>query len=264
MRTVVTFSRPLRRPARPAPPRPSFPPRPSVPTGEPAPSERITVGMIGVGRQAKFYNLPQFLRDARRADRGRLRRRCLAAGQRQAAGRGSATPRAQPSGSYKGCDAYVDFHEVLARKDIDAVMISTPDHWHVPMALAAMEAGKDVSLEKPITRSIAEGRKLADAAQRLRPRVPRRQRVALLSSTSCRRPNWSATAGSARSTRSRWACRAATSAARRSPRCRCRRSWTTSAGRVPPRGPRTPRTASTSRRPTSGPAGCGTCTTATA
>jgi myo-inositol 2-dehydrogenase / D-chiro-inositol 1-dehydrogenase len=44
------------------------------------------------------------------------------------------------------------------------VMISTPDHWHVPMALAAMKAGKDVSLEKPITRSIAEGRALSDAA----------------------------------------------------------------------------------------------------
>jgi myo-inositol 2-dehydrogenase/D-chiro-inositol 1-dehydrogenase len=47
------------------------------------------------------------------------------------------------------------------------VMISTPDHWHVPMALAALEAGKDVSLEKPITRSIGEGRKLADAVKRL-------------------------------------------------------------------------------------------------
>ena len=83
--------------------------------------------------------------------------------------------KSQPSGSYKGCDAYKDFHDVLARKDIDAVMISAPDHWHVPMALAAMEAGKDVSLEKPITRSIGEGRKLSDAVQADGPRLPRRQ-----------------------------------------------------------------------------------------
>ena len=63
-----------------------------------------------------------------------------------------------------GCDTYVDFHDVPTRKDIDTVMISTPDHWHTPIALAALAAGKDVSLEKPITRSIAEGRKLSDAA----------------------------------------------------------------------------------------------------
>ena len=56
-----------------------------------------------------------------------------------------------------------DFREVLARQDIDAVMISTPDHWHVPMAMAAAQAGKDVSCEKPLTRSIAEGRVLSDA-----------------------------------------------------------------------------------------------------
>ena len=68
------------------------------------------------------------------------------------------------SGVWRGCEAYIAFRDLLARRDIDAVMISTPDHWHAPMALAAMEAGKDVSLEKPITRSIAEGRRLADIA----------------------------------------------------------------------------------------------------
>lgn len=62
----------------------------------------------------------------------------------------------------EGCRAYRDWREVLARKDIDAVMISTPDHWHVVMAMAAIRAGKDVSCEKPLTRSIAEGRALAN------------------------------------------------------------------------------------------------------
>ena len=51
---------------------------------------------------------------------------------------------------------------MLDRKDIDAVMISTPDHWHVPMSVMAIKAGKDVSCEKPLTRSIAEGRMLSD------------------------------------------------------------------------------------------------------
>jgi predicted dehydrogenase len=58
-----------------------------------------------------------------------------------------------------------DFRELLARTDIDAVMISTPDHWHVPMALAAVRAGKDVSCEKPLTLCVREGRVLADAVK---------------------------------------------------------------------------------------------------
>ena len=59
------------------------------------------------------------------------------------------------------CRMYADFRELLAAKDIDAVCISTPDHWHVPIAMAALEAGKDVMCEKP-TLTIAEGRALAD------------------------------------------------------------------------------------------------------
>jgi len=57
-----------------------------------------------------------------------------------------------------------DFRELLAHGRVDAVMISTPDHWHVPIALAAIKAGKDVALEKPIRLAIAHGRVLADAA----------------------------------------------------------------------------------------------------
>ena len=57
------------------------------------------------------------------------------------------------------CTAHADWREIIARKDIDAVMISTPDHWHVPMAAAASRAGKDVCCEKP-TLTIAEGRAL--------------------------------------------------------------------------------------------------------
>ncbi|MDH5706572.1 MAG: Gfo/Idh/MocA family oxidoreductase [Candidatus Aminicenantes bacterium] len=68
--------------------------------------------------------------------------------------------------NYKGCAAYRDFRELLARKDIDGVLIVTPDHWHAPMAVAAAKAGKDIYLEKPLTYTVAEGRKLVKAVRK--------------------------------------------------------------------------------------------------
>jgi len=127
-----------------------------------AANDRIGVGMIGVGRQTVAYNLKAFLTnpdthvvavcevDAWRLEGAKKRVEDHYAKQK-------------PSGSYRGCATYGDFRELLARRDVDAVMISTPDHWHVPMSLAAVEAGKDVACEKPITRTIAEGRALSDA-----------------------------------------------------------------------------------------------------
>ena len=58
---------------------------------------------------------------------------------------------------------FKDFHELLARKDIDAVLIGSPDHWHVPMTVAACEAGKDVYVEKPLTHDPGEGPAVIDA-----------------------------------------------------------------------------------------------------
>ncbi|MCW5553591.1 MAG: Gfo/Idh/MocA family oxidoreductase [Verrucomicrobiae bacterium] len=133
--------------------------------GRVAPSNRITIGLIGTGRQAIYANLPGFLRepdaqavavcdvDSWRMEQARQQVETHYARQSQ-------------SGSFKGCAAFRDFREVLAHPDIEAVMISTPDHWHVPMAMAAIQAGKDVACEKPLTRNIAEGRKLADLVAR--------------------------------------------------------------------------------------------------
>ena len=61
---------------------------------------------------------------------------------------------------------YTDFRRVLERKDIDVVAIATPPHWHALISIAAMQAGKDVLCEKPMTRFIAEGRAVANASRR--------------------------------------------------------------------------------------------------
>src|SRR5262245_503127 len=70
------------------------------------------------------------------------------------------------SGTYKGCAAYNDFHELIARKDIDAVVIATPDHWHAIPALEACKAKKDIYCEKPLTLTIGEAKALIDAVRK--------------------------------------------------------------------------------------------------
>jgi predicted dehydrogenase len=64
------------------------------------------------------------------------------------------------------CAATPDFREILARRDVDAVVISTPDHWHAAIGIAAARAGKDVYSEKPLAHNLAEGRAICDVARR--------------------------------------------------------------------------------------------------
>ena len=66
----------------------------------------------------------------------------------------------------KGCDAYPDFRDLIARKDIDAVLIGIPDHWHCATAVAAVKSGKDVYCEKPLTLTTAEAKVIIDAVRR--------------------------------------------------------------------------------------------------
>jgi predicted dehydrogenase len=72
------------------------------------------------------------------------------------------------SGTYKGCAGYVDFRDLIARTDIDAVIVSTPDHWHAIPVIAAARANKDIYCQKPLSLTIAEGRAMSDAVRKHR------------------------------------------------------------------------------------------------
>jgi predicted dehydrogenase len=70
------------------------------------------------------------------------------------------------SGSYKGCTAYSDFRELLDKeRDLDAVYVATPDHWHAPISMAAMRKRKHVLCQKPMTHTIGEARRVAQMAR---------------------------------------------------------------------------------------------------
>lgn len=116
-----------------------------------SPNERITVGFIGVGHQARGL-LGVFMPRcyvAAVCDVDATRRE---AARKQVNDYYSRYPDQGPA----DCKVYSDYAELLARPDIDAVCIATPDHWHTEITLAALRAGKDVYCEKPLTHDIAE------------------------------------------------------------------------------------------------------------
>lgn len=129
--------------------------------GAVAPSNRITVGFIGTGDHGIGWNLPPYLRHPE----ARVVAVCDVDSKRLLRAKETVNDRY----GNEDCFATKDFRELLARQDIDSVMISTPDHWHTLISLMAIQAGKDVQCEKP-TLTINEG-KLLTAAVRKRQKV---------------------------------------------------------------------------------------------
>ena len=111
-----------------------------------APSNRLTMGFIGMGTQSRGL-LSNFLAQQTRV---------LAVCDVDTTRRNDAKQKVDKRYGNQDCAAYNDFREIIARKDIDAVCIATPDHWHAIPTLAALRSGKDVYCEKPLTHNIHE------------------------------------------------------------------------------------------------------------
>jgi predicted dehydrogenase len=131
--------------------------------GATAPSNRINVAAIGVGRISRGHDMKEVLRhaDAHIVAVCDLDTKRLKAGQDFVD-----TAYAHRNGSpYVATRGYDDYRALLGDKEIDAVLISTPDHQHARLAVDAVRAGKDVYLQKPASLTIAEGRSMADAVK---------------------------------------------------------------------------------------------------
>ncbi|MBN2315796.1 MAG: Gfo/Idh/MocA family oxidoreductase [Sedimentisphaerales bacterium] len=137
---------------------------PSSVFGADAPSNRITFGFIGVGRMGSGdmreilgFKQAQVVAvcdvDAKRIENAKKTVNAHYAKQAS-------------DGTYRGCNGFGDYRDLIAQADIDAVSIATPDHWHILPAVAAAKAGKDIFLQKPLSLTIQEGRVLSDTVKR--------------------------------------------------------------------------------------------------
>jgi myo-inositol 2-dehydrogenase/D-chiro-inositol 1-dehydrogenase len=134
--------------------------------GRPAASERITVGVLGQGNRGTddmkgVMNSP-LSQVVAVCD---CRRPRLEAGQKRVE---QFYADRDGRGSYAGCKAYHDFRELIDRKDVDALLVCVPDHWHGVIATRALAAGKHLYCEKPLGRTIAESVAIRDAAVKYR------------------------------------------------------------------------------------------------
>jgi predicted dehydrogenase len=132
--------------------------------GPASPANRINIGAIGNGRISRGHDLPGTWKH----EAARIMAVCDLDAHRVADARLLVNKHySEATGkSYDGVATYADYRELLANKDVDAVVISTPDHWHAKIAIDAVQAGKDVYLQKPASLTIAEGRALSDAVHR--------------------------------------------------------------------------------------------------
>jgi len=118
----------------------------------PPASERIRLGFIGVGNQGNNNLKPHLMNTVAVCDVDKKRLADAQARVEKATG--------------KPCAAYGDYRKLLENKDVDAVVVTVPDHWHALITIHACEAGKDVYIEKPLTLTIREGRAMVNAARR--------------------------------------------------------------------------------------------------
>lgn len=137
---------------------------PSTVFGKNAPSNRINIGAIGNGRISRIHDMPEIWKhdfaqivavcdvDSKRVNDAKV---LVEDYYKQKAGK-----------SFKGVKTYEDYRKLLDNKDIDAVVISTPDHWHAIIAIEAAKKGKHIYLQKPTSLTIDEGRKLSDIVQK--------------------------------------------------------------------------------------------------
>jgi len=139
--------------------------------GRPAPSNRTTLGLIGCGGRGTDV-VKNFLNDDRvqviavcdvEKESTRYNKNIT----KKTGALGREPMRRLIDGHYagSGCSTHEDFRELLARTDVDAVQIATPDHWHTLQGLAAARAGKHIYCEKPLALTIGEGRFLSDAVR---------------------------------------------------------------------------------------------------
>ena len=121
------------------------------PAGPRAPSEQVRLALVGCGGQGTG--------DAKNASRyGKIVAVCDV----------DANHLAAAQQTFAGAAGYSDFRRLLERKDVDAVICGTVDHWHTLVSMAAMQAGKDVYCEKPLTLTIAEGQRLVEVERKTR------------------------------------------------------------------------------------------------
>jgi len=143
--------------------------------GRPGANDRINVGLIGCGHQSQRI-VPSFLVhedmqmvavcDVNRSGAGYYYPDQVLGWETAQRWVNEHYAAETNSVKFRGCDAYADFRELLARSDIDAVAIVVPDHWHALIAIAAMQAGKDVYCEKPLALTVHQGRQMVKAARK--------------------------------------------------------------------------------------------------
>ena len=124
--------------------------------GKPSPSNRITMGCVGVGGQGSG-NMGNFLGSAD----------CQVLAVADADKQHAANAKNSVDNRYKNkdCKAYSDFRELIARDDIDTISLGTPDHWHAIPAILAARSGKDIYGEKPFSHDLREGRAMCNAVK---------------------------------------------------------------------------------------------------